>query len=85
MFSSRKPALLLCAGMIAAGGTLARAAEPGFYDYGDQPTPAQITGWDIDVRGDDGVGLPPGKGTVPEGLRGLRRAMRRLPWYLRRR
>ncbi len=67
MFSSRKPALLLCAGMIAAGGTLARAAELGFYGYGDQPTPAQITGWNIDVRGDDGAGLPPGKGTVQRG------------------
>jgi mono/diheme cytochrome c family protein len=67
MFSSRKPALLLCASMIAAGGTLARAAEPGFYGYGDQPTPAQITGWNIDARGDDGVGLPPGKGTVQRG------------------
>ena len=67
MFSSRKPALLLCAGMIAAGGTLARAAEPGFYGYGDQPTPAQITGWNIDVRGDDGAGLPPGTGTVQRG------------------
>ena len=67
MFSSRKPALLLCAGMIAAGGSLARAAEPGFYGYGDQPTPAQITGWNIDVRGDDGAGLPPGKGTVQRG------------------
>ena len=67
MFSSRKPALLFCAGMIAAGGALARAAEPGFYGYGDQPTPAQITGWNIDVRGDDGVGLPPGKGTVQRG------------------
>ena len=67
MFSSRKPALLLCAGMIAAGGSLARAAEPGFYGYGDQPTPAQITGWNIELRGDDGVGLPPGKGTVQRG------------------
>ena len=55
MFSSRKPTLLLCAGMIAAGGSLARAAEPGFYGYGNQPTPAQITGWNIDVRGDDEI------------------------------
>ena len=67
MFSSRKPALLFCAGIIAAGGALARAAEPGFYGYGDQPTPAQITGWNIDVRGDDGAGLPPGKGTFQRG------------------
>ncbi len=30
-------------------------------------TPAQIAGWDIDVRGDDGLGLPPGKGSVERG------------------
>jgi len=30
-------------------------------------TPAQIAGWDIDVRGEDGAGLPPGKGTVDRG------------------
>ena len=29
--------------------------------------PAEIAGWDIDVRGDDGAGLPPGKGTVHRG------------------
>src|SRR6266849_8059894 len=57
MFNSHKPALLLCAGMIAAGGSLARAAEPGFYGYGDQPTPAQISVWNFDARDDDGVGL----------------------------
>ena len=32
-----------------------------------KPTPEQIAGWDIDARGDDGVGLPPGKGTVEQG------------------
>ena len=30
-------------------------------------TPAQIAGWDIDVRGEDGAGLPAGKGTVDRG------------------
>ena len=30
-------------------------------------TPEQIAGWDIDVRGEDGAGLPPGKGTVERG------------------
>jgi S-disulfanyl-L-cysteine oxidoreductase SoxD len=67
MFSSRKRALLLCAGMIAAAGSFARAAEPGFYGYGKTATPEQIAGWDIDVRGGDGAGLPPGKGTVQRG------------------
>ena len=40
---------------------------PGYYRYGTTPTKAQIAGWDIDVRGDDGLGLPPGKGTVDHG------------------
>jgi cytochrome c len=45
----------------------ATAAEPGHFGYGTNPTPEQIAGWDIDVRGDDGAGLPPGKGSVPRG------------------
>jgi mono/diheme cytochrome c family protein len=66
MFSSRKRLLLLCAGLIAAT-SFARAAEPGYYGYGAKPTPEQIAGWNIDARGDDGAGLPPGKGTVQRG------------------
>ena len=62
--------LLLCAGMIAATFSFARAAEPGYYSYGDKATPAQIAGWNIDARGDDGAGLPPGKGTVQRGSEG---------------
>jgi len=45
----------------------ATAAEPGHFGYGTNPTPEQIAGWDIDVRGDDGAGLPPGRGSVPRG------------------
>jgi cytochrome c len=45
----------------------AAAAEPGHFSYGTTPTAAQIAGWDIDVRGDDGVGLPAGKGSVSQG------------------
>jgi cytochrome c len=73
MFSSRKRALLLCAGMVVVAaailvtGPIARAAEPGYYGYGQKATPEQIAGWDIDARGDDGAGLPPGKGTVQRG------------------
>ena len=66
MSSSVKHVLLLCAGMVAAG-TVALAAEPGYYGYGERATPAQIAGWDIDARGEDGVGLPPGSGTVRRG------------------
>ena len=66
MSSSVKRVLLLCAGMLAAG-TVALAAEPGYYGYGERATPGQIAGWDIDARGEDGVGLPPGTGTVRRG------------------
>jgi cytochrome c len=62
MSSSRKRIPLLCAAMVAAG-TIACAAEPGYYGYGERATPAQIAGWDIDARGEDGVGLPAGSGT----------------------
>ena len=66
MSSSVKHVLMLCAGMVAAG-TVALAAEPGYYGYGERATPAQIAGWDIDARGEDGVGLPSGSGTVRRG------------------
>ncbi len=36
------------------------------YGVGHAATPAQIAGWDIDVRA-DGQGLPPGKGSVKDG------------------
>jgi S-disulfanyl-L-cysteine oxidoreductase SoxD len=67
MSSSRKRILLLWAGMVAVAGTSALAAEPGHYGYGEPASPAQIAGWDIDARGEDGVGLPPGSGTVHRG------------------
>src|SRR5436305_7887408 len=40
------------------------AAEPAHFGYGKPATPAEISGWDIDVRGDDGAGLPAGRGAV---------------------
>jgi cytochrome c len=67
MFSSRELSVLLGLGMIAAAGTFVKAAEPGHYGYGSKATPEQIAGWDIDARGGDGMGLPPGKGTVQQG------------------
>ena len=68
MYSSRKHGLLLAAALLATAAVdFAGAAEPGHFGYGSVATPAQIAGWDIDVRGEDGVGLPPGKGTVDRG------------------
>jgi S-disulfanyl-L-cysteine oxidoreductase SoxD len=43
----------------------AHAAERKL-DIGRTATPAEIAGWDIDVR-PDGQGLPPGKGSVKDG------------------
>jgi mono/diheme cytochrome c family protein len=56
---------LLAAALIALANT-ASAAPPGHYGYGTPATPDQIAGWNIDARA-DGVGLPPGSGTVAKG------------------
>ncbi|WP_291864420.1 cytochrome c [Bradyrhizobium sp.] len=66
MFNSRNRAMLLAAA-VAAVATAAGAAEPGYYGYGKIASPEEIAGWNIDVRGDDGAGLPPGSGTVARG------------------
>ena len=50
--------------LIALAGT-AFAAERTLA-IGQPVTPAEIVGWDIDVR-PDGEGLPPGKGSVKDG------------------
>lgn len=68
MYSSRKRGLLLAAALLATAAVdFAGAAEPGHFGYGSAATPEQIAGWDIDVRGEDGAGLPPGNGTVDRG------------------
>jgi mono/diheme cytochrome c family protein len=66
MFNSRNRSLLLGAAMIAAA-TAAGAAEPGNFGYGKVASPGEIAGWNIDARGEDGVGLPPGSGGVDKG------------------
>jgi cytochrome c len=51
--------------MLAATPASAAAAALAF-GFGKPATPAEIAGWDIDVR-PDGRGLPPGHGSVREG------------------
>lgn len=51
--------LVLSAGLQAAD-------KAGHYGVGQLATPAQIKGWDIDVR-PDGAGLPEGSGSVLDG------------------
>src|SRR5262245_56723399 len=60
-------AVLLLAIGIAGGPALHAQVAPGRYDLGRTATAVEIRGWDIDVRGDDGLGLPPGKGSVKHG------------------
>ncbi len=42
------------------------ASAPGSLGLGRTAKAEEIAGWDIDVRG-DGLGLPPGKGSVKDG------------------
>ena len=48
-------------------GAKADAGSPGHFGYGQVATSAETAGWNIDVRGSDGAGLPPGDGTVSHG------------------
>jgi len=54
-------AAIMLAGLIGAAPVLA-----GEFSLGRPATPAEIAGWDIDVR-PDGQGLPSGKGNVAMG------------------
>jgi cytochrome c len=58
--------ILVGAAVSFALTTLARAADTDPLGIGHVATPAQISGWDIDVRA-DGQGLPPGHGSVRDG------------------
>ncbi len=66
MFKPANRSLLIGAALTAIAAA-AGAAEPGHYGYGRTATPEEIAGWNIDVRGDDGAGLPPGRGDVAKG------------------
>ena len=59
-----------CAALFAALAVPALAQgrndRPRQYGIGQAATPAQIAGWDIDVR-PDGAGAPPGHGSVKDG------------------
>jgi S-disulfanyl-L-cysteine oxidoreductase SoxD len=61
--------LVLCALAGPAAVATASAADPApaKYGFGKPATAGEIAGWDIDVR-PDGSGLPPGRGSVEQGL-----------------
>lgn len=60
-------AILPLVGVLLMLSIDANAGSPGRFGYGKPATAAEIAGWNIDVRGADGVGLPDGKGTVDHG------------------
>jgi mono/diheme cytochrome c family protein len=51
---------------LAFSAPLSAQDKPKHYGIGQAATPAQIAGWDIDVR-PDGEGAPPGQGSVKQG------------------
>ena len=51
---------------IAFSAAAEEGRPAGYYGHGEPATDVQITGWDIDVR-PDGLGLPPGSGSVEDG------------------
>ena len=70
MSSSRKYVVLSALALAAVFAATAFASEPrppGYYGFGATPTNAEIEGWAIAAR-PDGEGLPPGKGSVQEGV-----------------
>jgi len=52
--------------LVATSLSATAFAQSSKRNIGRLATPAEIAGWDIDVR-PDGQGLPPGKGSVKEG------------------
>ena len=64
---SKSANFALVALLVFATPALAQKKDiPRTYGIGHVATPAEIAGWDIDVRA-DGQGAPPGKGSVKEG------------------
>jgi S-disulfanyl-L-cysteine oxidoreductase SoxD len=66
MRSSRLAVLVVAVLWAVPGRMLAQDGPP--YGLGQPATPSDIAGWDIDVRA-DGLGLPPGSGSVRDGLK----------------
>ncbi|HJQ56910.1 MAG TPA: cytochrome c [Vineibacter sp.] len=66
-FSRRRRATGALVALALVGVAEVAAQAPPRYGIGRSATPEMIKGWDIDIRGDDGLGLPPGKGTAKAG------------------
>lgn len=67
MFSCRNWFAYSCAFVLLISWSVVTVAkDAGYYGYGKPASPEEIAGWDIDVR-PDGLGLPPGSGSVGDG------------------
>jgi mono/diheme cytochrome c family protein len=64
--SFRPRTIVIGAAIWFALAMMVRAADSGPLGIGHAANPAEVAGWDIDVRA-DGHGLPPGRGSVREG------------------
>src|SRR5262245_14963959 len=66
---SRSVALL--AAVVVVGGCAAPPTPPALArpsaNFGEPISEADVAEWNIDIRTRDGVGLPPGRGTVADG------------------
>lgn len=68
MYKSLKSVTVALVLGVAATLLIARGASAdSTYGFGTPATQQQIEGWDIDVNGLTGAGLPPGHGSVKEG------------------
>jgi cytochrome c len=66
MYAWAERAIVTAAAVSVLAGAGAATAADERYGLGTPVSPAQIAGWDIDVR-PDGHGLPPGQGTAAQG------------------
>lgn len=67
-FTPPTPAVLAQTIVVTPTSQLASNLQEGTFGFGRPATAEEIRAWDTDVR-PDGVGLPPGSGTVAEGAK----------------
>lgn len=62
-------AVLLVGAACASAPPMSQKSPAPMVGFGKPITEADIAPWNIDIRTSDGLGLPPGRGTVAEGKR----------------
>ncbi len=66
MFRSPDRFWILLLVLFVNQGNAGPAKQAGYYGHGKTASAEEIAGWDIDIR-PDGMGLPPGNGSVEDG------------------